>query len=163
MPSIFIVVIDMEIIEVIRPIAERTARQLGFEVFDLKVVRRSRRLTVIVTIDLAEGSVSVSHCEEYSRAIDQELEKEDILGAPFDLVVQSPGAERPLRNIADFERFVGSYAKLVLNEPIDKRSFIVGKLEGVENDVVRITEEDSSKMYAVTFSIIKRANLKLRF
>ncbi len=153
----------MDMIDLVKPVAEKAAGELGFELFDLRVVRSGRRFSVIVTIDRSEGNVTVSDCEQYSRALDVELDKQEEITAPYDLVVQSPGAERPLRSIEDFKRFSGSYAKLVLKKPVDNRSFMVGKIESVEDGNISITEEDSSKVYSVSFSNLKRANLKLRF
>ena len=52
--------------------------------------------------------------------------------------MSSPGIDRPLVRIKDFERFLGFQAKIEINRPLDGRRRFKGKLLGVKDDVVKI-------------------------
>ena len=57
----------------------------------------------------------------------------------YDLEVSSPGIDRPVQRLVDFQRFVGFRARVVLEEGLPRRRY-TGRLSGVEGDVVKELE-----------------------
>jgi ribosome maturation factor RimP len=82
--------------------------------------------------------MTVDDCAAVSRAVSALLEIEDPIKGTYTLEVSSPGLDRPLVRIGDFERFQGYQAKIEVNRPLDGRRRFKGRLLGVEGDNVRI-------------------------
>ena len=125
-------------LETIRTIAERVTRTRGLEVWDIQSRREQSGHVVRVVIDrpgpaaTPEESVSVEDCAEVNRELSTILDVEDPLPFTYVLEVSSPGLDRPLREPADYERFAGRLAKLVVKEAVDNQKAFEGRLRGVE-------------------------------
>ena len=80
--------------------------------------------------------MSIEDCEQVNREIGTILDVEDPLPFAYTLEVSSPGLDRPLRSIADYRRFAGRLAKVVVSEPVDNQKAFEGRLRGVDADAV---------------------------
>lgn len=165
MPSIFIsmgVVNDMyELTENLRKLAEEVAGELGYEIYDLTFGKGRMRAVLTVAIDKEDGYISISDCEVFSRVFGKKLDETDIISSSYNLVVESPGAERELRKPKDFVRFTGKSVKIVLKEPLEERFVLVGRLIDANENLVTIAEADSNRAFKVAYRMIKKANLRL--
>ena len=103
--------------------------------------------------------LTVDDCATASKSISALLDVEDPIGGAYNLEVSSPGLDRPLTRISDFERFAGFHAKIELTAPIDGRTRLRGQVLGVENGKVRISADEGSAV--VPFETIKKAKLIL--
>jgi ribosome maturation factor RimP len=151
-------------LEKIRAAAERVARSLGLEVFDVEwKIGKQRMLRVY--IDRLPGpqnpeGLGVTHkdCERVSEQLSVILDVEDLVPGPsYVLEISSPGLDRKLIKPADYERFVGRLAKIWLNEPIEKQAYLEARLAGYADGVVKVTVRD--RELAVPYAGIKKANL----
>jgi ribosome maturation factor RimP len=130
---------------------ERTLPPLGYELVDLE---RSRDGLLRVFIDKPQG-VDVEDCARVSNHLSRLFAVEDV---DFErLEVSSPGLDRPLRKLADFDRFSGQQAQLTLTAPVDKARRIKGVLRGIEGDNVLV--ETGGKVRAFPLRTIERARL----
>jgi ribosome maturation factor RimP len=151
-------------LEKIREAAERVARSLDLEIFDVEWKIGKQRL-LRVYIDRLPGpqnpeGVGVTHkdCERVSEQLSVILDVEDLVPGPsYVLEISSPGLDRKLIKPADYERFVGRLAKIWLNEPIEKQAYLEGRLAGYADGVVKVTVRD--RELAVPYAGIKKANL----
>jgi len=151
-------------LEKIREAAERVARSLGLEIFDVEWKIGKQRL-LRVYIDRLPGpqnpeGLGVTHkdCERVSEQLSVILDVEDLVPGPsYVLEISSPGLDRKLIKPADYERFVGRLAKIWLNEPIEKQAYLEGRLTGYVDGVVKVTVRD--RELAVPYAGIKKANL----
>jgi ribosome maturation factor RimP len=151
-------------LEKIREAAERVARSLGLEIFDVEwKIGKQRMLRVY--IDRLPGpqnpeGLGVTHkdCERVSEQLSVILDVEDLVPGPsYVLEISSPGLDRKLIKPADYERFVGRLAKIWLNEPIEKQAYLEGRLAGYADGVVKVMVRD--RELAVPYAGIKKANL----
>jgi len=103
------------------------------------------------------GGVTLDDCVDISRQLsdilDVSLESDD----PYNLEVSSPGNDRPVGKLEDFQRFEGQAAKIQTLQPIDGRKNFKGTLAGVENDMIKIMT--NGKTVAIQFDTISRARL----
>ena len=154
--------------------ASRVAGTYGLEIFDVQLRRESGGMVLRVQIDrpgpaaTAEDSVSVGDCAHVSRDLSAILDVEDVIPAAYTLEVSSPGLDRPLRHAADYGRFEGRRAKLVMREAIDGQMFFKGRLGGLETDEDRgrdvvIIVSDDGRSHRVPIGVITRANLEVEF
>src|SRR6476646_3689142 len=112
----------MQPLEQIRAIAERVAAQRGLVIWDIQNRREAVGHVVRVFIDrpgpsaTPEESVSIEDCEQVNRELSTILDVEDPLPFTYTLEVSSPGLDRPLRGVDDYQRLAGRYAQLVVSE-----------------------------------------------
>ena len=123
--------------EALEDVVASEIRPLGLEVFELKMGGSKGRPVIDVRVDRKDGEeVTVEDCAAASRAIEARLDALDFGGKRYVLEVSSPGLERPLRNAADWRRFVGRSAVVTSNAPGDPAGRRTDEVEiaGVEGD-----------------------------
>jgi ribosome maturation factor RimP len=89
----------------IRELVEPTLQHMGYDIFAVEQSGPGGR-TLRIAIDRPEG-VSLEDCERVSGIVGPLLDHADLIPGPYGLEVSSPGAERPLRERAEYERFAG--------------------------------------------------------
>lgn len=132
---------------------------MGYEIVRVLLSgQRRARLQVMAERSDATG-MTVEDCAVVSRAVAAILDVEDPIAGAYDLEVSSPGIDRPLTRLADFERFAGHEARLELVMPIDGQRRWRGHLLGVDGDEVRFSAEGVEMR--VGFAQIAKAKLIL--
>jgi ribosome maturation factor RimP len=101
----------------------------------------------------------VDDCAALSRAVSAVLDVEDPIAGAYTLEVSSPGIDRPLVRLADFDRFAGFEAKVEMDLAVDGRRRYQGRLLGAEGDAVRMRMEDTEVL--LPYADIRRAKLVL--
>ena len=102
--------------------------------------------------------MDVGLCASVSRELSAVLDASDAVTGSYTLEVSSPGIERPLVRLSDFERFVGKIASIKTSEPVLGRRTFKGRLNGVENGAVLLEAADN-QCIAIPGDVIKKANL----
>jgi ribosome maturation factor RimP len=151
-------------LEMVREAAERVARSLGLEIFDIEWKVGKQRL-LRVFIDRLPGpqnpeDLGITHkdCERVSEQLSVIIDVEDLVPGPaYVLEVSSPGLDRKLIKPVDYERFVGRLAKIWLNEPVEKQMVLEGRLAGYTDGIVKVKVRD--REIALPYLGIKKANL----
>ena len=145
----------------IEEIAERVVSPLGIEVVEIELKGGGKNQFLRVSIDKPEG-VTHQDCETVSRQLGEQLDADDLITAQYTLEVSSPGVERKLFKIKDFERFQGHKAKVVLREPLENVKTLEGKISGVEDGRIAI-ELSGGHCVRFPFTQVERANLKFEW
>jgi len=125
-------------------VLERTLPPMGYELVDWDSSPRSGLVRVF--IDKPKG-VDVEDCARVSNHLTQLFAVEQI--AYDRLEVSSPGLDRPLKKLADFQRFAGEQVKLTLRDAIDNARRIKGVLRGVEGESVTVDTEVGRRTIAL--------------
>lgn len=138
--------------------AEPLLRDMGLELVEVQFRREGHGWVVRLFIDREQG-VSLDDCAAVSRAMSTWLDVEDLIEHAFHLEVSSPGLERPLKKIEDFQRVVGRKAKIKLKEPRDGQNVFIGTLEQIAGEQVTLLAD--GKQVTILFEEIARARLTL--
>ena len=125
--------IDRRMAEIITPVIE----DLGYELVRIRLMSGKESILQIMA-DKPEGGIEVDDCALISTAVSAILDVEDLILDSYTLEVSSPGIDRPLTRIKDFDNFEGYEAKLETDELIDGRRRFKGMLAGTEGDEVLI-------------------------
>lgn len=136
-------------------LAPEAARQ-GYEIVAVEMAGAARQPLVRVLLD-KEGGIDLDDIVEANRWIAAVLDAEDPIKSAYTLEVSSPGIDRPLRKLADFERFKGSTATLK-TIPVEGRARFVGTIVGTEGDTV-LLEVDGDTV-RIPMSAVSKARLK---
>jgi ribosome maturation factor RimP len=116
---------------------------MGFELVRVRLMS-GKKTTLQIMAERPEGGIEVEDCSRISRAIGAVLDVEDPISGEYALEVSSPGIDRPLTRLKDFERWAGYEVKLETAEMIDGRRRFKGMLHGVEGNDVLIEIPDGT-------------------
>jgi len=147
------------IAERIDNIAAQAAKDNGVEFVHSEIVGSKRNMTVRIYIDKPEG-VTLEDCSTVSRAIGDVIDADDFIPSPYVLEVSSPGLERPLFSIRDFEKFTGKKAKVKTSDAIDGQANFSGRIEAVEGSEI-VFEDKTNGTVRIPFDKIVKANLRV--
>ncbi|MDR3510123.1 MAG: ribosome maturation factor RimP [Caulobacteraceae bacterium] len=149
---------DRRLLELLDPVAEAA----GYEIVRLRLMGgggKARRLQIMA--EDASGDMNVEECARLSRAVSDVLDAADPIDGDYLLEVSSPGIDRPLTRLKDFEAWTGYEARIELDRLADGRKRFKGELAGVEDDNVAINLEGEEDTALVPFAWIIEAKLVL--
>lgn len=130
-----------DIKERVHELAGQVAEDEGLELVDVIILGSGRKPLLRVIID-KESGVTVGDCERTSRGIEALLDVEDIIKAAYTLEVSSPGLDRPLKEMKDFERNRGKLARVVTSEKIGNETFFIGRIIDTGDNWIRLRIEE---------------------
>ena len=146
----------------IEEIARRVAESEGLELVEVEVKGGGSQRFVRISIDKPEG-VTHGDCELVSHQVGTILDVEDVVpGGRYTLEVSSPGVERKLSTIKDFQRFQGKQAKVTLREVTEGQRHWEGLIAGVEDDTVAL-EAEAGRTIRFPIGLVQKANLKFEW
>ena len=146
--------LDRRIAGIIAPSVEA----MGFDLVRVRVMG-GKRLTLQIMAERPDGRMEVEDCADLSRALSALLDVEDPIDREYTLEVSSPGIDRPLTRLADFDRWQGWTARLETDELIGGRKRFKGELTGIEDNSVLIEIEEGE--IALPFDSLADAKLVL--
>ncbi|AMO36780.1 ribosome maturation factor RimP [Thauera humireducens] len=140
----------------IENLIEQVVTGLGYELVDIEFSPRGRLLRVFLDI---ERGITVDDCATVSNQLQRVFEVENV---DYDrLEVSSPGLDRPLKKLADFERYAGEDVQIRLSLPVNNQRNFAGVLGGVRDGAVVITTEKGEQL--LPFEDIEKARLVPKF
>ncbi|MFM2356529.1 MAG: ribosome maturation factor RimP [Pseudomonadota bacterium] len=150
--------IDRRLAEIVTPAIEG----LGFELVRIRLMGGNTK-TLQIMADRPEGGIDVDDCGRISTAVSAVLDVEDPIEDAYHLEVSSPGIDRPLTRLKDFDLWEGYEAKIETAEPIDGRKRFKGFIRGTEGDEVLVEIENQGEQVVIglTFELLSDAKLVL--
>lgn len=142
---------DIGLVELLDPVAE----SVGYEIVRLRLMggAEQRRLQIMAERPLLEdgsgGDMNVEDCARLSRAISEIMDAADPIAGEYTLEVSSPGVDRPLTRLKDFDTYAGLEIRIELDRVAEGRKRFKGELAGVEDGQVglNIEGEDDTTVY----------------
>ena len=146
--------------EKLQDLLQGSVEDLGCELWGIECQRAGRFLTVRLYIDKDSG-VTVDDCADVGRQVGAILDVEDPIADKYNLEVSSPGLDRPLFTLSQFERFVGEEIAVHLRIPVQDRRKWQGKLEKIENDMLTLIVDGQPQV--LVFGNVQKANVIAKF
>ncbi len=154
---------DRQLLELLDPVAEAA----GYEIVRVRLMggEEARRLQIMgerpIQPDGSGGDMMVEDCARLSRAISQVMDAADPITGEYLLEVSSPGVDRPLTRLKDFDTYEGLEARIELDRMAEGRKRFKGVLAGVEGDSIGIDLEGEEHTALIPFAWIIEAKLVL--
>ncbi|MBS1126267.1 MAG: ribosome maturation protein RimP [Nitrospirae bacterium] len=142
----------------IQELADSIAGQFAVDIVDVELSGSSRKPLIRIFID-KENGVTLDDCGKFSRALSALLDVEDPIPTSYVLEVSSPGLDRPLKVMRDFERSIGKLVRIVTRTKIDGQYVFTGRLTRVEGEHIILSFDD--KEMEIPFDQISRARLEI--
>lgn len=126
-----------------------------FELVDVEFVKEAGNLDFCRAYIDKPGGITIDDCELISRALSDQLDKDDFIEEAYILEVSSPGLGRPLKKDKDLERSLGESVDVRLFRAIDRQKEFTGILKAWDKETVTLEFEDEAEL------VIERANIAL--
>ena len=147
---------DRKLLELLDPVAEAA----GFEIVRLRLMggdKGGRRLQIMA--EREDGTMVVEDCAQLARALNPVLDAADPVSGDYLLEVSSPGIDRPLTRLKDFEAYEGFEARLELDRLAEGRKRFRGELAGVEGENIAVNLEGEAETALLPFAWLIEARL----
>jgi ribosome maturation factor RimP len=156
----------VDVVERVTEIATGIIEPLGMGLVDVEYKREGRDMVLRLFIE-KEGGISLDDCADVSREVSDILDVEDCIPEHYTLEVSSPGICRPLKKLADYQRFTGQLIKvktfeLLPDDAGNKRKTFLGTLKGVEDGIISIDLKEGQHA-SVPLDKVAKANLEFEF
>lgn len=138
---------------------EPTVNALGLELWGIEHVSQGKFSTLRIYIE-SDAGITVDDCEKVSRQVSAILDVEDPISGEYTLEVSSPGLDRPLFSIEQFENFAGSEVSVRLRSPLDGRRKFKGIITQVSEGTVCI--EVDGETFNLPHAEVEKANIVYR-
>lgn len=145
--------------ENIQNIVDEIVEKNGFLLVDFVLRGNKTNRIIEVFIDNKKG-VSTDECAEISRLITDKLDEEDIIDSKYRLDVSSPGLDKPLKYLVQFERHIERKMSITYNTDDGSQSF-EGKLLRIEGE--RLVFQKGKDEITLDFNQIKKAKVLISF
>lgn len=147
---------ESQLTDLLRPVVE----SMGFVFWGLEFIAQGRQSMLRVFIDHADG-INVDHCAAVSRQLSAVLDVEDPITQEYTLEVSSPGMDRPLFTLEQYQQYANHIVELRLRMPFEGRRKFKGQLIGVEQeDIVLVVDEHE---YLLPIELIDKAHVVPQF
>ena len=143
----------------IKEIALKAAKENGVEFVHLEIAGTKRNQVVRIFAD-KEGGITIEDCSNVSRSVEAAMDADDFMPGAYVLEVSSPGLDRELYSLADFEKFAGKAAKLRMKPDFDGPKALNGKIVSVSDGEI-LFEDRTSGEIAFGYDSVAKANLKI--
>lgn len=131
--------IDKRLFEILDPVVSG----MGYEIVRIRLMS-GKTTTLQVMAQKPDGTIEVDDCAEISTAISALMDVEDPILDAYTLEVSSPGIDRPLTRLKDFDQWEGYVAKIETDELIDGRRRFKGIIAGTEGDEALIEIDEGT-------------------
>ncbi len=140
------------LVNLIEPIIEG----LGYECVGIEYNPHPKHGLLRIYIDRSNG-VLIDDCSKVSHQISGVLDVEDPIQGYYQLEVSSPGTERPLFKVSQFERFIGKTVTVNLVKAVANRRKISALIQKVEGETIFL--QDAEQIFEIPFALISKARL----
>jgi ribosome maturation factor RimP len=154
------IIIEHGVAARVAEVAEPVLESLGYRLVRVKISSQNG-CTVQVMAERPDGSFTIEDCETVSRDLSPALDVEDPVDKAYNLEISSPGIDRPLVRPSDFVAWAGHEAKIEMSRPAEGRKRFRGRLDGIENDGLRIIvdTDEGAKTFHLPFADVGEARL----
>ena len=139
--------------ELVLQLAEAPAASLGLELVDVMLVREGKHRILRLLID-KPGGVGLDDCSALSNLVDPLIDKCADIGHDF-FEVSSPGLDRPLKTLRDYERCQGEWVEMKLYQAINGEKLIRGKLAPCSETEIRLQLADGMQLAVERSAVAK--------
>jgi len=125
-------------------IAEPVLEGLGYRLVRVRV-SNADGCTVQIMAERPDGTMLIEDCEAVSRALSPALDTSDPIDRAYRLEISSPGIDRPLVRLSDFDRYAGHLVKIETEVAVNGRKRFRGVLTGTEGETVHLRRDDAGE------------------
>jgi len=147
-------------------IAEPIARALDLDLLDISCQGKGAGSVVLITLD-KNGGVGIRDCEQFHQSLRRALEVAESVPFAYRLEVSSPGVDRPLKNLKDYQRLVGKVIQVKIQDPEGEQQQVIGRLSALTESgvtlLVRTGKQQKTHEVELLWDSITEAKQQVEF
>jgi ribosome maturation factor RimP len=149
-----------KVTEIVEELAMPIVEEEGLELVDVEYKKEGANWFLRIFID-KPGGVDIEDCGRVSEKLSDKLDEVDPIPDSYFLEVSSPGAERPLKKPADYQRAIGKNVYITTYEPFEGKKTFEGILKSFDDTAVVV--EESNQSFSIPLDKIASARLAIVF
>ena len=138
---------------------EPTVEALGLDLWGIELLQQGKFTVLRIFIESGEG-ITIEDCEKVSRQVSAILDVEDPISGEYTLEVSSPGIDRPLFKISQFEEYADNEVDIKMRSPLEGRRKFKGRITKIDGNAIRIDVDGTE--YDLDHSDIEKASVVFR-
>ena len=146
------------VVSIVQRIVEPVLASLGLVLVEAEARGRGPGTLIRVVIerppDQGDGAVSVADCERAHVLIGHALDAEDPIPHAYVLEVSSPGLDRPIRHVQEYERFKGRLARFKLANPVAGQAVLIGRIQKLDGAQVWVDAVTAGKRGGTAIPVV---------
>ena len=150
---------NSSLIEKLRKLAEEAAEENSLGLVHIEIVGSKKNQVVRIYIDKPDGVVH-EDCSAVSTMVGDAIDERDLIASAYTLEVSSPGIERGLYSLKDFEKFSDKFAKVKMFSPVNGQRNFRGKIVGVEEEEI-VFDDKTIGAVRFPYSNVAKARLEI--
>ena len=152
-----------KVIDLVRPVVETIIDEHGDMLVDMEYVKEKGQDYLRIYVDRQPNGIDIDEIAALSELVSEKLDTidPDPLPDPYVLELSSPGAERPIKTEADWERALNDYVHIGLYQKIEDKKVYEGTLKSYNNDEIVLEVKDKTRRKKLT--IPRKLIAKIRF
>ena len=143
-------------VQQVQQLIEPAVTALNYQLWGVELLSQGRHSTLRIYIDSPDG-ITVDDCAVVSHQVSGILDVEDPIKSRYTLEVSSPGIDRPLFTLDQYQQYVGEFIKLRLTAPFEGRRKFSGVLTAIEGEDIILLVDDEE--YVLPIESIDKANI----
>lgn len=143
-------------VSVLTALIEPVIKAMGYQLWGIEYLGQGKHSILRVYLD-KKGGVDIDDCAQASKQISSLLDVEDPIKSEYTLEVSSPGLDRMLFSLEQFQEYAGYHAKLRLTESFEGQRNFTGQIKAVKNDEIVLIIGDEE--LTLPYELIEKANL----
>ena len=137
------------------------AQTMGYDLVRVSLIGAgSTRPTLQIMAERPDGTMLIDDCSRLSQAVSALLDVENLIDEAYNLEVSSPGIDRPLTRLKDFDRYAGFEARIELHSPVNGQRKFKGVVRGVDGEMIVFETEQGATVH-LPFGEVDKAKLLL--
>jgi ribosome maturation factor RimP len=149
-----------KVTEIVEELVAPILNEMNLELVDIEYVKEGKEWFLRVFIDSEKG-IDIDECAAVSERLSEKMDEQDPVPHNYFMEVSSPGAERPLKKAADFERSIGKNVYIKTYEPIDGEKEFEGELMSFDGQTITITIKIKTRKKTIEIPYEKVAHARL--
>ena len=152
-----------KVIDLVRPVVETIIDEHGDMLVDMEYVKEKGQNYLRIYVDRQPNGIDIDEIAALSELVSEKLDTidPDPLPDPYVLELSSPGAERPIKTEADWERALNDYVHIGLYQKIEDKKVYEGTLKSYNNEEIVLEVKDKTRRKKLT--IPRKLIAKIRF
>lgn len=131
---------------------------MGYELWGCELQAEGHNMILRIYLDKVEG-VTIDDCSFVSHQVSAMLDVEDPFSGRYTLEVSSPGINRPLFELAQYQKYKGETVKIRLREALNGRKQYKGTIISANEDGICLSMEKNAQLLTIPFALIEKGNI----
>lgn len=156
----------MDVIKKIELILEEPLKGHGYDIVRILLGGNYRKTLQIMIENQDERSITLEDCEKVSRLSSVLLDQHDPISEAYTLEISSPGMDRPLTKVKDYQKYTGREVVVKTYQAIENRKVFVGILESASEETITLVvknDKGEEGTVSIPYGDIRSGKLYIRF